>query len=213
MNKTIERDGLILSEDGKIVLGVTDNTITKVVIPDGIEVIGEKAFENILTLKSVQLPSSLKRIEGQAFAATGLVTLRIPEGVKEIGLEAFFNSKSLRSISIPSTMERMFSPFTVVKFNEVFIHVTDLEKLEFHASSFSFNCEYLYVPSGMLEAYRQHPVFGKCKHIKEYLITDIDEMIKKCEAFNKIADQYENEIDRWIFESLKWEDYLKEHNE
>ena len=111
MEKKIELNGLILSEDGKNVLGVTDNTINKVVIPEGVEEIGELAFQNIHTLKSVQLPSSLKKIGRQAFAATGLVTLKIPEGVKEIGLAAFFNSRSLRSISIPSTMERMIDPF------------------------------------------------------------------------------------------------------
>ena len=210
MEKKIELNGLILSEDGKNVLGVTDNTINKVVIPEGVEEIGELAFQNIHTLKSVQLPSSLKKIGRQAFAATGLVTLKIPEGVKEIGLAAFFNSRSLRSISIPSTMERMTDPYTVVKFNEVFIHVTDLEKLEFHASF--FNCDYLYVPSGMLEAYRQHPVFGKCKHIREYMIHDIDDIIKDCEEFNKFADLYEKG-NREIFDSAEWEDFLKGHYE
>ena len=32
-NKTIEKNGLILSEDGKIVMGVKDRSITNVVIP------------------------------------------------------------------------------------------------------------------------------------------------------------------------------------
>ena len=186
MDKKIGLGRLILSEDGKTILGVTDNTITNIVIPEGVEEIGKLAFQNIHTIKSVQLPNSLKKIGNQAFAATGLVALRIPEGVKEIGLAAFFNSRSLRSISIPSTMERMIDPFTAVILNEVFIYVTDLEKLEFRAPQ--FNCDYLYVPSGMLEAYRKHPVFGKCKHIREYMIHDIE---KKSEAYSNFADLYE----------------------
>ena len=37
--KTIEKNGLILSEDGKIVMGVKDRSITNVVIPEGVEVL------------------------------------------------------------------------------------------------------------------------------------------------------------------------------
>ena len=45
-NKTIEKNGLILSEDGKIVMGVKDRSITNVVIPEGVEEVGENAFSN-----------------------------------------------------------------------------------------------------------------------------------------------------------------------
>ena len=61
MEKTIEKDGLILSEDGKKVLGVTDNTITKVVVPEGVEVIEDWAFEKCYELQILKLPKSLKK--------------------------------------------------------------------------------------------------------------------------------------------------------
>lgn len=37
--KTIEKNGLILSEDGKIVMGVKDYSIINVIIPEGVEVL------------------------------------------------------------------------------------------------------------------------------------------------------------------------------
>ena len=37
-------DVLILSEDGKTLLGVKDKSVREVVIPDGVEVIGENAL-------------------------------------------------------------------------------------------------------------------------------------------------------------------------
>ena len=42
--KTIEEDGLVISEDRKVLLGVCDSSIMSIIIPDGIEVIGEDAF-------------------------------------------------------------------------------------------------------------------------------------------------------------------------
>lgn len=139
--------------------------LTSVVIPEGVEEISLGAFCNCHELKSVQLPSSLKKIKGDAFSATGLTSIQIPEGVTEIGGAAFFNSRSLRSIIIPSTMEIMMDPFVAVELHDAYIHVTDLDRLIYDGDW--FDCKYLYVPSGMLEAYKQHPVFGKVEHIVE----------------------------------------------
>ena len=176
---------LKLSEDGKVVLEA-DHTITHAVIPEGVTKIGEDsfngsqvssviipegveeiefgAFRNCLKLSKVQLPNSLKILGQQAFAATGLVSLHIPEGVTEIGLAAFFNSRDLRSISIPSTVNKILNPFMAVELHDAHIYVRNLERLEIVGH---INCKYLYVPSGMLEAYKRHPVFGKIGHIVE----------------------------------------------
>ena len=46
-NKTIEKDGLILNEDGKIVIGVKDYSITNVVIPEGVEEVGRMLLATV----------------------------------------------------------------------------------------------------------------------------------------------------------------------
>lgn len=176
---------LILSEDGKAVLeadhsiihavipeGVTKigkdsfngSQISSVIIPEGVEEIGYGAFRNTYKLSEVQLPHSLKIIGDTAFAATGLVSLHIPEGVTEIGGAAFFNSRALRHISIPSTVNKIINPFMAVELHDAHIYVRDLERLEIVGH---INCKYLYVPSGMLEAYKRHPVFGEIENIVE----------------------------------------------
>jgi len=176
---------LILSEDGKAVLeadhsiihavipeGVTKigkdsfngSQISSVIIPEGVEEIGYGAFRNTYKLSEVQLPHSLKIIGDTAFAATGLVSLQIPEGVTEIGGAAFFNSRALRHISIPSTVNKILNPFMAVELHDAHIYVRDLERLEIVGH---INCKYLYVPSGMLEAYKRHPVFGEIENIVE----------------------------------------------
>ena len=176
---------LILSEDGKAVLeadhsiihavipeGVTKigkdsfngSQISSVIIPEGVEEIEFGAFRNCFKLSKVQLPNSLRVLGQQAFAATGLVSLHIPEGVTEIGLAAFFNSRTLRSISIPSTVEKIIDPFVAVELHDAYFYVRDLDRLEMGGY---IDCENLYVPSGMLEAYKRHPFFGKIEHIVE----------------------------------------------
>ena len=176
---------LKLSEDGKVVLeadhsithavipeGVTKigkesfngSQISSVIIPEGVEEIESHAFGNCRKLSKVQLPNSLKIIGQGAFAATGLVSLHIPEGVTEIGIAAFFNSRALRSVSIPSTVKKMVEPFLAVELDEAHIYVRDLDRLEVDDC---IDCKKLYVPSGMLEAYKRHPFFGKIEHIVE----------------------------------------------
>ena len=59
-------DGLVLSEDGKTLLSVT-NELKHVTIPDGVIVIGERAFAGHNALKSVSIPPSLAKIERNAF--------------------------------------------------------------------------------------------------------------------------------------------------
>ena len=134
-------------------------------IPEGVEEIGLAAFGSCRKLKYVHLPNSLKFIESAAFAATGLVYLHIPEGVIEIGTGAFFNIENLQYISIPSTIERLNDPFIAVELTEAHCYITDLNKLECFGDFFV--CKYLYVPSGMLEAYKQHPYFGQAENIVE----------------------------------------------
>ena len=58
---------LIISEDGKTVVKCTDKNIENVVIPEGIECIGESAFHGCIRLKNIQFPSSLVSIAYDAF--------------------------------------------------------------------------------------------------------------------------------------------------
>ena len=53
--KTIEKNGLILSEDGKIVIGVSDYDITNVVIPEGVEELGDRAFNNCYLINNKRM--------------------------------------------------------------------------------------------------------------------------------------------------------------
>lgn len=77
--------------------------VKSVVLPETIESIGIVAFSSE-SLESVNLPSSLKRIENEAFSGcSSLLSIEIPASVEEIGMYAFYGCTKLASIKVPDT--------------------------------------------------------------------------------------------------------------
>lgn len=79
--------------------------ITSLNIGEGVETIGTNVFARMVNLRSVSLPSTLKRIRNGAFAdCRRLDNVLLPDGVIEIGDRAFSNCSSLSNIHIPDTV-------------------------------------------------------------------------------------------------------------
>ncbi len=78
-----------------------NKNITQVTIGEGIAEIGDQAFANCSSLKSIVLPQSTTKIGSSAFAGTGITTITIPSGVESIGSNAFDNCK-ITSVVIDS---------------------------------------------------------------------------------------------------------------
>ena len=89
--------------NGRLVEGAytQDETLTSVVIPEGVTDIGEIAFYGCVNLREVVFPSSLKIIREEAFGETGLVSALLPAGLEEIEEKAFFSCEDLRHIEVP----------------------------------------------------------------------------------------------------------------
>ena len=69
---------------------IGDNTITKVIIPEGVKTIGAHAFAKLTALEEVVLPSTLTKIDISAFeGCTSLRTVTGIENVKFINIRAF----------------------------------------------------------------------------------------------------------------------------
>ncbi len=82
---------------------IGDNTITKVIIPEGVEKIGPYAFANLTALKEVVLPKSLKYIEyGAFYGCSKLEKVSGLESVVTINKNAFFGCDLHGSISLDS---------------------------------------------------------------------------------------------------------------
>lgn len=80
---------------------VQNESITSVVIPEGVTDIGEIAFYGCINLREVSFPSTLKYIREEAFGESGINEVVLPAGLELVGEKAFFSCDSLRRIDIP----------------------------------------------------------------------------------------------------------------
>ena len=104
-------------EENKIGDDTIKSIMENLVVGEGITEIGEYNFFNCTKLKSVQLPSTLKSIDGMgagtdlASASYGafqncesLTELALPDGLTTIEPYAFKNCKALKSITFPNSL-------------------------------------------------------------------------------------------------------------
>lgn len=73
--------------------------LTEVVLPDGLKIIEQSAFEYCTNLTRITLPASLEGIRPYAFARTSLNSVHIPDNVGYIGPGAFADCDNLASFS------------------------------------------------------------------------------------------------------------------
>lgn len=83
-------------------------SLTSVSIPGNVDYIGDNAFCRCVSLKSITLPESLEVIGSGAFSGCeGLVRVTMKDGVKSIGDGAFEGCRSLQSIDIPASIKEI----------------------------------------------------------------------------------------------------------
>ena len=99
--KTAKALGIQFSDDGKTLIKCP-NDVKEVVIPYGINSIGDAAFKDCKNLQSVTIPDSVTEIGGLAFlGCTNLQSVTIGNSVTSIGNGAFKWCENLQSVTIP----------------------------------------------------------------------------------------------------------------
>ena len=92
--------------EGYKIAGIDDgaficcDTITEVIIPEGVKTIGKYAFRACNNLSAVSFPSTLISIGRAAFRADSLTNIEIPDSVQKIERGAFANNKNLADVTI-----------------------------------------------------------------------------------------------------------------
>ena len=140
-----------LSEDGTLVISGTgeitkkfgedsavQHKIKKIIMEEGIEKIGERAFA-FCNAKEVDLPQTLKKMGEQAFYYTLIKTVNIPPSVSEYGKDIFMHS-DVETAYLPDNMKEIPSGFfsECVKLQKV-VWPSNLTKISAYAFS---NCNF-----------------------------------------------------------------------
>lgn len=122
-------------------------------IPDGVESIGEYAFNSMKTLTAITIPGSVSVIESMAFNNTGLESVVIPATVRSIDEFAFRWCDNLTAVySLNET------PMAISE--DVFTHPNKTADGPYQSAT-------LYVPRGTKEVYAATDGWSKFEHIEE----------------------------------------------
>lgn len=106
-----------------------DLSLTKIIIPDSVTVIGDHAFYGCSGLTEITLPASVTSIGSSAFGrCTGLTEMIIPDGVISIGASAFGHCTSLESVTIPDSITNIGSSAFENCSSLEDVYITDVEK-------------------------------------------------------------------------------------
>lgn len=97
-------DGIVYSYDGKRLLKCPRGKIGHVAIPEGTEVITANAFK-YCHIDSVSFPSTLNKLENDAFVSSTVKKVDFGAGIKAVGWFSFMNCRELKSIVIPHQLE------------------------------------------------------------------------------------------------------------
>jgi hypothetical protein len=107
--------GAVLIPDGVQTIGefaFEQNNITSVIIPNSVTIIRGDAFSGTTLLNSVTIPNSVTTISDYAFYESGLTSVTIGNQVATIGQAAFFNNTGLTSVTFlgnaPTTFDNAF---------------------------------------------------------------------------------------------------------
>ena len=78
---------------------------TAIMLPDGLQSIGDNAFRGCSVLTSIDIPASVTSIGENAFyGCTRLTAVTLPDGLESIGSYTFYGCSRLAAIEIPSSV-------------------------------------------------------------------------------------------------------------
>lgn len=82
-----------------------DSYIRFVTMPQGLEAIGDMAFNNCWRIETIKMPGSVTDIGLRAFSSSSLSTLIMAEGLINIGPFAFYGCTNLRFVNFSPTVQ------------------------------------------------------------------------------------------------------------
>lgn len=162
---TIEKDGFIISFDGKKL--IKGNNTDKCHIPVGVEIIRRHSFENATDIRTLYIPDTVEEVEDFAFSSMKIESVYIPKSIKKWGESAFFMCTKLKEVFIEDGLK--------VLGKNMFMCCKEMDRIVFPESI-------KYIPEKM---------FYECKALKDInfpssLVGIGDSAFYRCESIERI---------------------------
>ncbi len=191
---------------------IGDNTITKVVLPEGVEKINQYAFANLTALEEIVLPSTLEAIDYGAFygcVSLKKITFSGENNLKIINQNAFENCDLRGTLDLKSAC---------VVSNYAFAGNKNLEKLVLSDKVISVG-QYAFAGCGKLNDVKVNASYVKygayaftgCKSLKEFYVNSAvipEGMFYECESMESVSVGPDvKDIGAFAFRSTKIKDF------
>lgn len=164
----------------------TGKGLKSIVIPEGVEKIGKKAFHECEATEII-LPHGLRSIEEEAFReCRHLTQISLPEGVIYIGDAAFFLCTSLKKVTLPNSLASIESAAFSFCRSLCSINLPDnLTYLGGHVFESDCSLEEIEIPSGITTL--EECVFTGCTALKRLLIPPSVTLIAHSEEYASLG--------------------------
>lgn len=186
---------VVIPQGVKKINGFPRGAIGDVVVPEGVEEIAFWAFHDVKNIRNVHLPSTLKKLDVEAFSIAGLTHINLPEGLEIIEESTFWGCENLQdTIVIPSTVLQIRSgAFAGCRQLTAVILPAGLQGIQSDAFGGCYSLDYIeclgseppaieentfsgvekdnftvVVPEGAVEAYKAAPYWKEFKRISTY---------------------------------------------
>lgn len=154
--------------------GAFDGSIhlTDVSIPSSVKEIGDAAFYDCSSLKSITLPSGLTSISASMFyGCSGLTDVVLPNTVKVINDAAFFGCSSLKNINIPNGVtELKDGAFTECASLTDIVLPNTVKTVGPHLFCYCRNLKHVNLPDGITKI--EDGVFFECNSLTSIVIPE-----------------------------------------
>ena len=147
------------------------DSITKIVVSEGITSIGDNFLRALYKATELELPSTLKTIGKDAFAHNVSITeITFPDGLESVGSFAFEDCTSLKSINFPS--KASFGSWAFRKCGFTSIVIPDSYEGELGGYSFSENDNLHIAVIGKGTKKIGRGIFAECYDLTNLIVSD-----------------------------------------
>ena len=149
--------------------GYNNPRIREVILPEGLEIVGTRAFAFMTTLVRAAFPSTLKKIGEGAFMGTSLSTISLPTNLQSIAGNTFNGCSSLTEVRIPSSImsigDQAFSGCS--RLNDVYTYIAEPTQINMNTFS-TYTTATLHVPTTSFKNYWYDTEWSQFRDLQEF---------------------------------------------